>query len=139
MSLYINNGALGAMEHTGTAASALALSVPVAAGALLLEAESPLGIGATLMLLTALVLAFSAAPRWPLAAAAEPACAGYAPLRFLLAAAGWLLTLLMLFGGHDWPALLAGIALGGLGQGVAYRTAVGRKRRSPWRAGWRRW
>lgn len=50
MSLYINNGALGAMEHTGTAASALALSVPVAAGALLLEAESPLGIGATLML-----------------------------------------------------------------------------------------
>ena len=50
----------------------------------------------------------------------------------MLAAAGWLLTLLMLFGGHDWPALLAGIALGGLGQGVAYRTAVGRKRRSPW-------
>ena len=52
----------------------------------------------------------------PLAAAAEPACAGYAPLRFLLAAAGWLLTLLMLFGGHDWPALLAGIALGGPGR-----------------------
>ena len=53
------------MEHTGTAASAPALSVPVAAGALLLEAESLLGIVATLMLLTALVLAFSAAPRWP--------------------------------------------------------------------------
>ncbi len=32
MSLYINNGATGAMEHTGTAASATALSVPVAAG-----------------------------------------------------------------------------------------------------------
>ena len=31
MSIYVNNGALGAMEHTGTAASGLALSVPVAA------------------------------------------------------------------------------------------------------------
>lgn len=108
MSLYINNGALGAMEHTGTAASALALSVPVAAGALLLKTENLLGIGATLMLLTALALAI---------------------LRhgFLLAAAGWLLMLLMLFGGHGWPALLPGLALGGLGQGVAYRTAVGEK------------
>jgi hypothetical protein len=128
MSLYINNGALGAMEHTGTAASALALSVPVAAGALLLEAESLLGIGATLMLLTALALAFlggaALARRRPLRK--RPALA---MLRhgFLLAAAGWLLTLLMLFGGHDWPALLPGIALGGLGQGVAYRTAVGEK------------
>ena len=121
MSLYINNGALGAMEHTGTAASALALSVPVAAGALLLEAESPLGIGATLMLLTALVLAFlggAALARWqPLRNRPVLAMLRYG---FLLAAAGWLLTLLMLFGGHDWPALLAGIALGGLGQGVAY-------------------
>ncbi len=33
----------------------------------------------------------------------------------------------MLFGGHDWPALLAGIALGGLGRAPAYRTAVGEK------------
>ena len=90
--------------------------MPVAAGALLLEAESLLGIVATLMLLTALVLAFRRRRAGPLAAAAEPACAGYAPLRFLLAAAGWLLTLLMLFGGHDWPALLAGIALGGPGR-----------------------
>ncbi|MBH2983648.1 hypothetical protein I5M90_09730 [Serratia marcescens] len=126
MSLYINNGALGAMEHTGTAASALALSVPVAAGALLLKTESLLGIGAALMLLTALALAFLGGA----------ALAGWRPLRerpalamlrygFLLAAAGWLLTLLMLFGGHDWLVLLPGIALGGLGQGVAYRTAVG--------------
>ncbi len=125
MSLSINNGALGAMTHTGTAASALALSVPVAAGALLLEAESLQGIGSPLMLLTALALAFlggAALARWqPLRN--RPALA---ILRhgFLLAAAGWLLTLLMLFGGHDWPALLAGLALGGLGQGVAYRTAV---------------
>ncbi len=91
MSLYINinNGALGAMEHTGTAASALALSVPVAAGALLLEAESLLGIGATLMLLTALALAFlGGAALAPLAAAAEPACAGYAPLRFFAGGGG---------------------------------------------------
>lgn len=128
MSLYINNGALGAMEHTGTAASGLALSVPVAAGALLLEAESLLGIGATLMLLTALALAFlggTALARWqPLRNRPALAVLRYG---FLLAAAGWLLTLLMLFGGHDWPALLAGIALGGLGQGVAYRTAVGEK------------
>jgi len=128
MSLYINNGALGAMEHTGTAASGLALSVPVAAGALLLEAESLLGIGATLMLLTALALAFlggAALARWqPLRKRPALAMLRYG---FLLAAAGWLLTLLMLFGGHDWPALLAGIALGGLGQGVAYRTAVGER------------
>ncbi len=128
MSLYINNGALGAMEHTGTAASGLALSVPVAAGALLLEAESLLGIGVTLMLLTALALAFlggAALARWqPLRNRPALAVLRYG---FLLAAAGWLLTLLMLFGGHDWPALLAGIALGGLGQGVAYRTAVGEK------------
>lgn len=57
----------GAMEHTGTAASALALSVPVAAGALLLKTESLLGLGATLMLLTALALAFlggAALARW---------------------------------------------------------------------------
>jgi len=128
MSLYINNGALGAMEHTGTAASGLALSVPVAAGALLLEAESLLGIGATLMLLTALALAFlggAALARWqPLRKRPALAMLRYG---FLLAAAGWLLTLLMLFGGHDWPALLAGIALGGLGQGVAYRTAGGER------------
>ncbi|WP_419686425.1 hypothetical protein ACN2W4_23870 [Serratia marcescens] len=128
MSLYINNGALGAMEHTGTAASGLALSVPVAAGALLLEAESLLGIGATLMLLTALALAFlggTALARWqPLRKRPALAMLRYG---FLLAAAGWLLTLLMLFGGHDWPALLVGIALGGLGQGVAYRTAVGER------------
>lgn len=71
MSLYINNGALGAMEHTGTAASALALSVPVAAGALLLKTESLLGIGATLMLLTALALAFLGGA----------ALAGWRPLR----------------------------------------------------------
>jgi len=126
MSLYINNGALGAMEHTGTAASALALSVPVAAGALLLKTESLLGIGAALMLLTALALAFLGGA----------ALAGWRPLRnrpalailrygFLLAAAGWLFTLLMLFGGHGGMSLLPGIALGGLGQGVAYRTAVG--------------
>ncbi|CAI1692466.1 MULTISPECIES: hypothetical protein [Serratia] len=128
MSLYINNGALGAMEHTGTAASALAFSVPVAAGALLLKTESLLGIGATLMLLTALALAFlggAALARWqPLRNRPALAMLRYG---FLLAAAGWLLTLLMLFGGHDWPALLAGIALGGLGQGVAYRTAVGER------------
>ncbi|HEJ6930702.1 TPA: hypothetical protein SMF76_004650 [Serratia marcescens] len=128
MSLYINNGALDAMEHTGTAASALALSVPIAAGALLLEAESLLGIGATLMLLTALALAFlggAALARWqPLRNRPALAVLRYG---FLLAAAGWLLTLLILLGGHDWPALLAGIALGGLGQGIAYRTAVGEK------------
>ena len=139
MSLYINNGALGAMEHTGTAASALALSVPVAAGALLLEAESPLGIGATLMLLTALVLAFLGGAALAAGSRCGTGLCWLCSATVLLAAAGWLLTLLMLFGGHDWPALLAGIALGGLGQGVAYRTAVGRKRRSPWRAGWRRW
>lgn len=66
MSLYINNGAW-APWNTGTAASATALSVPVAASALLLEAESLLGIVATLMLLTALVLAFlggAALARW---------------------------------------------------------------------------
>lgn len=128
MSLYINNGALGAMEHTGTAASALALSVPVAAGALLLKTENLLGIGAALMLLTALALAFlggAALARWR-TLRNRPALA---ILRhgFLLAAAGWLLTLLTLFGGHGWPALLPGLALGGLGQGVAYRTAVGEK------------
>ncbi|PJI66221.1 hypothetical protein [Serratia sp. TKO39] len=128
MSLYINNGALGAMEHTGTAASGLALSVPVAAGALLLKTGSLLGIGVTLMLLTALALAFlggAALARWqPLRKRPALAVLRYG---FLLAAAGGLLTRLMLFGGHDWPALLAGIALGGLGQGVAYRTAVGEK------------
>ena len=54
------------MEHTERR-RAPALSVPVAAGALLLEAESLLGIVATLMLLTALVLAFlggAALARW---------------------------------------------------------------------------
>ncbi|BEO66921.1 hypothetical protein SMQE31_24290 [Serratia marcescens] len=126
MSLYINNGALGAMEHPGTAASALALSVPVAAGALLLKTENLLGIGATLMLLTALALAFlggaALARLRPLRNRPALAILRYG---FLLAAAGWLLMLLMLFGGHGWPALLPGIALGGLGQGVAYRTAVG--------------
>ncbi|WP_273767886.1 hypothetical protein, partial [Aeromonas hydrophila] len=80
-----------AMTLTGTAASALALSVPVAAGALLLEAESLQGIGAPLMLLTALALAFlggATLARWqPLRN--RPALA---ILRhgLLLAAAGWL-------------------------------------------------
>ncbi len=98
----------GRMEHTGTAASALALSVPVAAGALLLKTENLLGIGATLMLLTALALAFlggAALARWR-TLRNRPALA---ILRhgFLLAAAGWLLMLLMLFG-----ARLAGPAAG---------------------------
>ncbi|CAI1940398.1 MULTISPECIES: hypothetical protein [Serratia] len=128
MSLYINNGALGAMAHTGAAASALALSVPAAAGALLLKTENLLGISAPLMLLTALALAFlggaALARLRPLRNRPALAILRYG---FLLAAVGWLLTLLMLFGGHDWPALLAGIVLGGLGQGVAYRTAVGEK------------
>ncbi|MVZ11172.1 hypothetical protein GP913_29805, partial [Enterobacteriaceae bacterium 8376wG6] len=109
MSLYINNGALGAMEHPGTAASALALSVPVAAGALLLKTENLLGIGATLMLLTALALAFlggaALARLRPLRNRPALAILRYG---FLLAAAGWLLMLLMLFGGHGWPALLPG-------------------------------
>ncbi|OKB67190.1 hypothetical protein BHU62_09050 [Serratia marcescens] len=128
MSIYVNNGALGAIEHSGAAASAIALSVPVAAGALLLEAESLLGIGATLMLLAALALAFLGG-----ATLAHWQVLRYRPalviLRygFLLAAAGWLFTLLMLFGGHGGVSLLPGIALGGLGQGVAYRTAVGEK------------
>lgn len=97
MSLYINNGALGAMEHTGTAASALALSVPVAAGALLLKTENLLGIGATLMLLTALALAFlggaALARLRPLRNRPALAILRYG---FLLAATGWLLMLLML-------------------------------------------
>jgi len=126
MSLYVNNGAMGALEHSGAAASAIALSAPVAAGALLLKLESVVGIGAGLTLLAALALAFiggAALARW------RPLQNGRALITlrygFLLAAAGWLSTLLMLFGGHAWPALLPGIALGGLGLGVAYRTAAG--------------
>ena len=138
MSLYINNGALGAMEHTGTAASALALSVP-SRQALAAGGGEPAGHRCNADAANGIVLAFlggAALARWqPLRN--RPVLA---MLRYGFAGGGGVvLTLLMLFGGHDWPALLAGIALGGLGQGVAYRTAVGRKRRSPWRAGWRRW
>lgn len=136
MSLSINNGALGAMTHTGTAASALALSVPVAAGALLLEAESLQGIGATLVLLTALALAFlggAALARWqPLRN--RPALA---MLRhgFLLAAAGWLLTLLMLFGGHDCRLCWRASPSAAWGRALPTARRWRRKRRSPWRAG----
>ncbi|CAI0774318.1 hypothetical protein [Serratia entomophila] len=126
MSVYVNNGAMGAVEHSGTAASAIALSAPVAAGALLLKLENVLGIGVSLLLLLTVALAFiggAALARW------RPLQNGRALITlrygFLLAAAGWLLTLLMLFGGQGWPALLPGIALGGLGLGVAYRTAAG--------------
>ncbi|CAI1669675.1 hypothetical protein [Serratia entomophila] len=126
MSLYVNNGVMGALEHSGAAASAIALSAPVAAGALLLKLESVVGIGASLTLLAALALAFIGGAAL---ACLRPLQNGRALITlrygFLLAAAGWLSTLLMLFGGHAWPALLPGIALGGLGLGVAYRTAVG--------------
>ncbi|CAI1595520.1 hypothetical protein [Serratia ficaria] len=125
MIVYVNNGAMGTVEHSG-AASAIALSVPVAAGALLLKLESVLGIGVSLMLLLALALAFiggAALARWrPLQNGRALVILRYG---FLLATAAGLLTLLMLFGGHAWPALLPGIALGGLGLGVAYRTAAG--------------
>lgn len=116
MSLYINNGAPGAMEHTGTAASARAQRAG-RGGRFAAGGGEPAGHRCNADAANGIGAGVSRRRRaGPLAAAAEPACAGYAPLRFLLAAAGWLLTLLMLFGGHDWPALLAGIALGGWGR-----------------------
>ncbi|STT15836.1 Uncharacterised protein [Klebsiella pneumoniae] len=99
---------------------AIALSVVIAAGALLLIMPPVIGVTGTLSLLTALIAAFSVGwgftrgqswlYRSPLAATRWA---------FLLSAAGWLLALVAWYGGQDWPALLP-----------AWR-AVGRERLSP--------
>ena len=88
MSLYINNGATGAMEHRerrrAPRRSACRSRRALAAGGgepagHRCNADAANGIGAGVS---------RRRRAGPLAAAAEPACAGYAPLRFLLAAAG---------------------------------------------------
>ncbi|MEE2481734.1 hypothetical protein PRA57_11975 [Klebsiella pneumoniae] len=99
---------------------AIALSVVIAAGALLLIMPPVIGVTGTLSLLTALIAAFSVGwgftrgqswlYRSPLAATRWA---------FLLSAAGWLLALVAWYGGQDWPALLPGVACGGAGAAVA--------------------
>lgn len=99
---------------------AIALSVVIAAGALLLIMPPVIGVTGTLSLLTALIAAFgvgwgftrgqSRLYRSPLAATRWA---------FLLSAAGWLLALVARYGGQDWPALLPGVACGGAGAAVA--------------------
>ncbi len=105
----------------------IALSVVIAAGALLLIMPPVIGVTGTLSLLTALIAAFGVG--WGFtrgqssALSLTPAATRWA---FLLSAAGWLL------------ALVAGMA-GRTGRHCcrAWR-AVGRERLSPWRiaAGW---
>ncbi|HHL5917748.1 TPA: hypothetical protein ACQ8N1_003355, partial [Klebsiella pneumoniae] len=90
---------------------AIALSVVIAAGALLLIMPPVIGVTGTLSLLTALIAAFGVGRgftrgqswlyRSPLAATRWA---------FLLSAAGWLLALVAWYGGQDWPALLPGVA-----------------------------
>ncbi|HGW2014029.1 TPA: hypothetical protein ACNMSD_004525 [Klebsiella pneumoniae] len=85
---------------------AIALSVVIAAGALLLIMPPVIGVTGTLSLLTALIAAFGVGwgftrgqswlYRSPLAATRWA---------FLLSAAGWLLALVAWYGGQDWPAL----------------------------------
>ncbi len=106
---------------------AIALSVVIAAGALLLIMPPVIGVTGTLSLLTALIAAFGVGwgftrgqswlYRSPLAATRWA---------FLLSAAGWLLALVARYGGQDWPALLPGVACGGAGAAVARRIAAGR-------------
>ena len=103
MSLYINNGALGAMEH-GNGGERPGAQRAGRGGALLLEAESPLGIGATLMLLTALVLAFLGGAALAAGSRCGTGLCWLCSATVFAGGGGWLLTLLMLFGGHDWPA-----------------------------------
>lgn len=93
---------------------AIALSVVIAAGALLLIMPPVIGVTGTLSLLTALIAAFSVGwgftrgqswlYRSPLAATRWA---------FLLSAAGWLLALVAWYGGQDWPALLPGMRVSG--------------------------
>ena len=87
---------------------AIALSVVIAAGALLLIMP-PVGWGFTRGQ-SRLYRSPLAATRWA----------------FLLSAAGWLLALVAWYGGQDWPALLPGVACGGAGAAVAWRIAAGR-------------
>ena len=98
---------------------AIALSMVIAAGALLLIMPPVIGVTGTLSLLTALIAAFSVGwgftrgqswlYRSPLAATRWA---------FLLSAAGWLLALVAWYGGQDWPAMLPGVACGGAGAAV---------------------
>ena len=91
---------------------AIALSVVIAAGALLLIMPPVIGVTGTLSLLTALIAAFGVGwgftrgqswlYRSPLAATRWA---------FLLSAAGWLLALVAWYGGQDWPAVAAGTTL----------------------------
>ena len=98
---------------------AIALSVVIAAGALLLIMPPVIGVTGTLSLLTALIAAFGVGwgfTRGQSALSLTPAATRWA---FLLSAAGWLLALVARYGGQDWPALLPGVACGGAGAAVA--------------------
>ena len=106
---------------------AIALSVVIAAGALLFIMAPVIGASGTLGLLALLSAAFGAG--WGFARA-QP-WLYRAPLTatrwaFLVSAAGWLLALVAWYGGQDWPALLPGVACGGAGAAVAWRVAAGR-------------
>ncbi len=97
---------------------AIALSVVIAAGALLLimppgyrgdrHAESADGADCGLWRRVGIYTRTIRLYRSPLAATRWA---------FLLSAAGWLLALVAWYGGQDWPALLPGVACGGGGSG----------------------
>lgn len=105
---------------------AIALSVVIAAGALLLIMPPVIGVTGTLSLLTALIAAFGVGWGFTRGQSALSLTPGGDALglsavsgRLAAGAGGW-------YGGQDWPALLPGVACGGAGAAVAWRIAAGR-------------
>lgn len=103
---------------------AIALSVVIAAGALLLIMPPVIGVTGTLSLLTALIAAFGVGWGFTRGQSALSLTHGGDALglsavsgRLAAGAGGW-------YGGQDWPALLPGVACGGAGAAVARRIAA---------------
>lgn len=110
MSTEIHNATL---PGEAGALRAIALGSGIAAGGLLLKMATIVGVGISVILLTALVA--SAALGVVLARQR-----GIARHGFLLAAMGWLLVLLTTLNAHPGMALLPGMLIAGVGLGLAH-------------------
>ncbi|WP_035605764.1 hypothetical protein [Edwardsiella tarda] len=122
MSIFLNPHTARATTGADQRTQIIALSSVIAAGALLLDASAVLGVVGCLVLLLALMVAFTAGhllTRWQ----PWPAryCLAIACYAFLLSAAGWLLLLIAWHGACDWLELVPGVVVAGLGLGIAWR------------------
>lgn len=110
MNVWVNGNVPGTEKR---AERAIALSTAIAAAGLLIKLSIMVNVTMCLIQLAALGVSFAAG----LMLVNKGGVARYG---FMLSAAGWLMVLLTLLGGHMGAMLLPGIVVGGLGLGLAH-------------------